>query len=193
MMLFGIYQFYLGQYLNLLLGALCLFLWDLLDCVDGDLATVRNQTSEFGAVLEELLDRTIGKLAGFLGLAIAYGMYRATNDLSILVIFILFLIGDYIFFTLVKMGAKIKRSGGNIEQLIKQSSAYSKGKIIYEIYYWELQVMAVLSVLSKPFRTYLNINIMFWGFVMFAVLSHTFWVYMAYAILRHYVKKPRDA
>ncbi len=69
--------FFLGSHVWLILGAFLVFASHVLDCVDGDLARVKETSSPFGAVLDPICDRVI-ELSLFLGAAV--GLTRQTFE-----------------------------------------------------------------------------------------------------------------
>jgi phosphatidylglycerophosphate synthase len=71
----GVFYFYGGN-LNYFFGALFLFIASLIDCTDGPLARLKNMQSEFGKILEGIVDYLVG-LSVFIGLSIS--LYRESN------------------------------------------------------------------------------------------------------------------
>ena len=96
-LIFGILSgvfYYYGENLNYFFGALFLFIASLIDCTDGPLARLKNMQSEFGKILEGIVDYLVG-LSVFIGLSIS--LYRESNYSKgtlfvIVIVFILIII-----------------------------------------------------------------------------------------------------
>lgn len=96
-LIFGILSgvfYYYGGNLNYFFGALFLFIASLIDCTDGPLARLKNMQSEFGKILEGIVDYLVG-LSVFIGLSIS--LYRESNYSKgtlfvIVIVFILIII-----------------------------------------------------------------------------------------------------
>lgn len=194
------YQFYLGQYFNLILGAICLWFWEVLDHVDGDLATVKNQKTEFGGWLDVLIDRPFGKLAGLLGFAITLGLYRQNQDVGVWIILFFLVFGDYSFSFFLNSG---KASRGQSEREDKERSFSPESedgdvfhgrikklvsKIYYLIFYWELQVIAILAVLNLPINKVFGVNSLYLGLIFFSVSFNLFWIGVVVMQCRNFLK-----
>jgi len=79
-LMFGLlaaFCFSIGSHLWLFLGAFYIFVSHVFDCVDGDLARVKEASSPFGAVLDPICDRII---EFFLFLGASIGLWRQTAD-----------------------------------------------------------------------------------------------------------------
>ncbi len=73
------FLFSFGSSLYLKLGAIALFLYSILDCVDGEIARLKHLESEFG----KLLDSLVGIFKDvFVVLGLCFGLYRQTYDIS---------------------------------------------------------------------------------------------------------------
>lgn len=78
-LIFGVLSgvlYYYGGHLNYFFGALLLFIASVLDCTDGSLARLKNMQSEFGKLLEGIVDYLVG-FSVFIGLSIS--IYRQSN------------------------------------------------------------------------------------------------------------------
>jgi len=179
MMLFILYQFYLQKYINLLVGVVGLFFWDLLDCVDGDLATLRGNVTKFGEFLEIFLERPLGKLAGLFGFAIACGIYHQTKDIKIWIVLFFLMMGDYLTTIFGNFRMKMK-----LEVAVKGEDSGKQGKevfkklakVIREVTYYELQVTAIFALLYYPFGKFFHLNSLYLNLIFFALLKNLLWL-----------------
>ncbi|MBN1263541.1 MAG: CDP-alcohol phosphatidyltransferase family protein [Candidatus Pacebacteria bacterium] len=78
-----------GSYLFNLVASFLFFFFQVLDSVDGQLARLKNLTSDFGALLEQLGDR-LNIMVVFISLT--FGLYRRTQEVGI------FLVGFWLLF-----------------------------------------------------------------------------------------------
>lgn len=81
------YFFYLGEYPYLFYASVILFIWYLLDCVDGQMARAAGTANPFGAWMERISDRPFGTPFSFLGFFIILGIYRHTPSIWVWIVF----------------------------------------------------------------------------------------------------------
>jgi phosphatidylglycerophosphate synthase len=137
-------------------GFLCIFLWDLLDCVDGDLATHKNMKSKFGEFMEEVFDFSVGRLSGPLSFAVmlAYLKIFPEHLLVGLMALVLIIFSDRFFGLTIERKNKIFSLTG--ESLVLNDSMprhYKLGKTLYDVFlYYELQVSALVFLIISVFN-----------------------------------------
>src|SRR5688500_48951 len=86
--------FAVGEYVTLLLAALLILLSYVLDCVDGELARVKNMPSKIGGHLEQMVHWVTN---GVLLLAITFTVYNELETTAVWILGFLAVIGDYTF------------------------------------------------------------------------------------------------
>ncbi|MCX5700302.1 MAG: CDP-alcohol phosphatidyltransferase family protein [Candidatus Omnitrophica bacterium] len=80
--------FYLGGHLYYVVGAIFYLVSYILDCIDGQLARVRNCLTLFGAWLDLTLDRTLMIILGF---ALSFSWHRDMGQSSIFIFMFIFI------------------------------------------------------------------------------------------------------
>ena len=178
--IFMFYQFSIGEFLNLVIGGIGIILWEILDHVDGDLAVVKNMSSQKGHWLESVSDTVFGTVSGFLGLSITIGIYRQIGGWFPWLVFCLVSIGYILFKELLHV--EIPRRKGNS---LKEEFEYKKdnstsGKIAHFFYYWVEMFIIVAVILYIPFNAYLQLNTFFLMMIGFAVMYNSFWIMIIY-------------
>lgn len=84
--------FYLGSYLALVIGALLYHISFIIDCMDGKIARLKGTGTSFGILLDISLDHVRVALCG---VALAFGQFRLTGDVTYLYLLTLFLIAYF--------------------------------------------------------------------------------------------------
>ena len=174
--MFTFYHFSVGEFVNLTIGAIGIILWELLDHVDGDLATVRNMKSQKGVWLEIVSDNVFGTVNGFLGLFITIGIYRQMGGWLPWLIFSLVSIGYQLFKILLHVETPKSKGHSLKEEFedIKDNSIL--GKIAHFFYYWVEMFIIIAVILYVPFMEYFHLNTLFLAMIGFAVLYNVFWI-----------------
>jgi phosphatidylglycerophosphate synthase len=171
------YCFYLGDVVSYLLAALCIFLWDVLDHLDGDLARLRGQTSDYGAFLETYLDRSLGRLAGLPGFAIAASFGGEPQALRVWFAFALLLFGEGMKTTLQEAARGYQsRRGDAWASDFNQPKAGIFYRAARALLYWELQIVGIAAVLFLPFGVITGFNSLYLAILGYAVLNNVYWI-----------------
>ncbi len=194
------YEFALGQYHNLLIGAACVFIWEVLDHVDGDLAVAKNQRTYLGTWLDSAVDRPLGKLSSLFGFVVALGIYRQDQDVRVWMVLFLLAMGNNLFtFFLEHRPGKKKPTGGESaievtdpahqDEVVAPASAPQESSkfsikrvftnIYYSIFYWELEVMVLLAILYYPIHAWFGLNSMYVGLIFFSFGFNILWIGVA--------------
>lgn len=148
-LIFGILSgvfYYYGGNLNYFFGALFLFIASLIDCTDGPLARLKNMQSEFGKILEGIVDYMVG-LSVFIGLSIS--LYRESNyskgTLSVIVIVFILIIVQNIGWDYSRMQFMNIMEKGIFEPVTSFSDFCQKHT---ELRYKERGIIAKISILG---------------------------------------------
>ena len=137
-------------------GCLTLFLWDLLDCVDGDLATYKNMQSKHGQFFEELLDFSVGRVAGPLAFAVMVSyvnLYPKDYLLAIIVLgFLIF--SDRFFGLAIELKNEIfDFTSANLEKKSDLPKPYAMGREFHRLFlYYELALTSCLLLVTAFFE-----------------------------------------
>ena len=178
----GFYFFYQGGTVFLLLAALTILLWELFDCVDGDLATLTNQRSAKGAWLESVGDSIFGTVPGFLGFFVTLGIYREMGNVYPWIVFSLVAIGYFLFKTLLHADVPLSNDRTLKEQFVAQKSS-PLGTAVHMAYYWVEFYLVFAAILYYPIKSLFGVNSLFLVMRVFAIMYNAFWlgiVYMQY-------------
>jgi phosphatidylglycerophosphate synthase len=84
--------FYLGNYLALVIGALLYHISFIIDCMDGKIARMKGTGTSFGILLDISLDHVRVALCG---IALTFGQFRLTDDVTYLYLLPLFLVAYF--------------------------------------------------------------------------------------------------
>lgn len=181
-MLSVLYLFSTGNYTNLIIGAILFEIFEILDHVDGDLARLKNLSSQIGFFMEQVIDSCLGTIYGLFGFCIALGIYNQTKNFSIWFILMAMMLG-------VILTYQFKRTFNFVDKDLEGKGHYIsikntrgvKGKIIVLlriIYIWEPQVIVFCALFYRPAKTYLGLNLLFWGMVFLTLLHQLPWLYI---------------
>ena len=136
-------------------GFFTLFLWDLLDCVDGDLATYKKMKSKYGQFIEEVFDFSIGRFAGPLAFAvtISYINIYPKDWLWVMIVLGFLIFSDRFFSLSIELKNNIfNLTTFRLEKSSKLSIEYAFGRHIHRLFlYYELQLASILLLLSALF------------------------------------------
>jgi len=154
----GIISFSYFDFISYFYGFLVIFIWDLLDCVDGDLAMYKNMQSKFGAYLEGVFDFSLGRLAGPLSFSICIAFISQSPDEFLYVVLAAgFLVFSDRFFHL-SITLKNELSSLSVESRSpdeKLENSYAIGKKIHSIFlYYEFQIASLLFLISSALGLY---------------------------------------
>lgn len=168
-MAFGLYQFILGRYLNLLIGLLCIQLYLIADHVDGDLAVLSGKRTEFGAWFDPTLHLIFGSTT-FLGFSICLGIYNQTHDPAILIIMFFVVSGIFI----LSVGSNI-----NLESkayVIKQKEETKYGRISFFFQDKTYEIISIAIILYYPVKLFLHLDALFLVMLLFATVYQLSWM-----------------
>lgn len=171
--------FVLGDYRSLVLAFFAFQINEVLDHVDGDLARFKNLQSKKGVYLEHLVDVPGSTMYGLFGLAVVLGIYRQTQHVSIIFIFIAICTGFAIktayacAFGLVQKEAGLQHSRhGTYESFAQCETLKQKINIVaINIIIWQNQLILWAALLQKPVEKLWGINSLFWAMVVIAGIT----------------------
>ena len=156
--IFGALLFFYGSYKSFMFGAFFLFLWFVLDHVDGEVARYKNEKSVLGHYLDKMMHSIIHPLVF---LSIGLGLFNRFGNinwifLGIISSFSIFLI-DLV--RLNKLETRLYKHLSNN----KESSTLKKFKLnfLYQ-FQWVLFIMIILTILDL-----LQYFLIFYSFVLF--------------------------
>ncbi|MCD4705179.1 CDP-alcohol phosphatidyltransferase family protein [bacterium] len=174
-MIFCFYQLYLGDYVNLIISAICIFLWEILDCVDGDLATLKNQCSVKGEWLEGVIDTIFGTVFGLLGFFITIFIYKDIGGIYPWIILFFISFGWFMFkffLHLEPLQSQVKP----LNKLLQEKEKTKIGRVVHACYYWTELYAMIAMFLYYPIYYFFNLNSLFLIMIFFAVMYNSFWI-----------------
>ena len=170
--------FIAGDYLSLILAFCAFQINEILDHVDGDLARHKNMQSRKGLFLEYLVDVPGSTVCGLFGLSVTIGIYRNTNDINILYVFIASLTAFALNETFAgAFSLRDNKQGFRQAEYCKYTKTGKSGSVnkeiinvLYAFYMWRNQLILWAALLYYPISKYLHFNPLFWSMVFIAVL-----------------------
>jgi phosphatidylglycerophosphate synthase len=133
-------------------------MWDLLDCVDGDLAMYKNMQSKYGAFLEGVFDFSLGRLAGPLAFSVSIAYFTQAPDHILYVVLATgFLIFSDRFFhlSIAHKNELFGLSSSNRDPDKQLENSYTVGKKIHSVFlYYEFQIASCLLLISSALGMY---------------------------------------
>ena len=172
--------------------AFCAFqINEILDHVDGDLARYKNMKSRKGLFLEYLVDVPGSTLYGFFGLSVVIGIYRNTQNVTIVYVFVAYLIALLLNETFINaFSLRDTRKcfvDAKYSKYIHFDEIHGFAKKLHAIFttlnIWHNQLILWSALLFWPIEHFLGINPLFGSMVLFAALNQFRWirtVYMGY-------------
>lgn len=174
-MVIAFYLFAKSGTVNLILAALCILLWEVFDCVDGDLAFITHQRSEKGAWLENVTDSIFGLVPGFLGFFVTLGIYREMRNIYPWIVFSLLLIGYFLFKHFLHVDVPLV-IGKTIKNEFQDKEKTRLGNIIHACYYWAELYFVFAAILYCPIKKYLGLNSLLIVMILMAIMYNCFWI-----------------
>jgi len=184
----SLYLFAKGDYLSLIFAFVLFQLFELLDHVDGDLATYKKMCSKMGIYLETIIDTIGSKTSNLFGLCVTIGIYRHTNDLKIFSIFIAIVFGRLLWLEF-REPFGWSRKGLN-PNAYREYLQISEGDIIKQrianfivtIFIWQNQFILWAAFLLYPMEKYLHTNPLFWSMALVAILNQLSWIILVFKV-----------
>jgi len=173
--------FLMANQVYFLAGFLLFQIHEILDHVDGMYARLKNQTSEIGALAEELFDTVFSEAPNFLGLSIAYAGYAIAHDHSYLYLYVAMSIGSNI--TLYYKHTFVSPrylERNEFLQILGLPLKTAVTNLLRTLYVWQNQFLLWGALLYFPVRTYLQIDTLFAGLAVCVILNHLSWIRCAY-------------
>lgn len=174
-MLFCFYQFYLGGYVNLIIAAISIFVYELLDHVDGDLATLTNQCSVKGEWLEGVVDGIFGTVFGFLGFFITVAIYNDVGGIYPWIILFFVSAGWYMFKFFLHTETP-QSEDKPLKEMFEEKEKTRLGRIVHAGYYWTELYVVIAILLYYPIYKYFHVNSLYLIMIFFAFMYNSFWI-----------------
>jgi len=173
LMVLVLWWFARGDFGSLVLASVGLIVFEILDHVDGDLACLKNQKSVKGQWYDDVSDRVLGMVGGFMGLAITVGVYRQTHSPYPWLVFGILSCGFYLFqyFLHSEIADPALR-----QEIVQEKDKSRAGKIAHFFYYWVELLILPAVVLYVPFEKWFHLNSMFLLLIGYAVMYNLFWI-----------------
>lgn len=175
----SLFLFAIGNYLHLIIAFVLFQIFELLDHVDGDLATYKDMCSQMGSYLERIVDTFGSKTSNLFGLCVTIGVYRHTSDLRIFYIFVAIVFSRLLWLefreTCGWSGGKGSNPTAYNEYMGISEGDTLKAKIVHfaiTIYIWQNQLILWAALLSYPIEKHLQINPLFWAMIGTVVLNY---------------------
>jgi len=169
-----------GDVSKMIAASLGLFLYNILDCIDGDLATLKNQCSIKGEWLEDISDRIFCTVGGFLGLSLTIGITKQMGGIAPWVVFSFIAIGWHLFKSTLQTPTPGDDQTSLREEFLDKKESSSFGKIAYFLYYWVELLTIPAAILFIPLHALLHINTFFVLMFLYALLYNAFWILIVY-------------
>jgi len=176
LMAFVFVNFIIGLYPNLVCAAIGIIIYEILDCADGDLAVLRNQSSQKGAWLENIIDEILGSVSGFLGLAMTIGIYRQMGNITPWIVYSFVACGWYLFKNFLHLDVPLDGQNTLRNSFLEQKESTLVGKIGHFFYYWVELFIIPAVILYIPIRDIFHINSLFLLMIGYAVMYNLFWI-----------------
>jgi phosphatidylglycerophosphate synthase len=138
------WYFYLGGYVNGLIGAVLLLLSAWLDSTDGEIARLRFQQSPFGGMLDIVADNVV-HFAVFLGIGL--GAYRITGNPVYSYLGVMAVVGSLTCFLLMQSEIFSKRTTGSADTPVDEGESLVD-QIANRDFIYFLFAMAVVNLLE---------------------------------------------
>jgi len=155
---------------------------EILDHVDGDLARFKKIHSHRGLFLEYLIDGLGATMYGFLGLCVTIGIYRQTGDIRIFFVFIAILM-TLVFTKELEIVLRNREERESVQHAkhgiyisVMQGDNFKRKlqNFITIIHLWQNQIILWAALFYYPIQRYFNINPLFLGMVIVALLNLLF-------------------
>jgi phosphatidylglycerophosphate synthase len=176
----GIYKINGQYYLNLIASGIMIFIWEVLDYADGTLARMRKKASNYGAWLEQCIDRVFGASHGLLGFGVAIGIYLESKSVWPLIALFFMLYGWELFIHFVnleKHTQDVKVIDWKIEARNKRESFL--GRLVFNIMRFSEIFIMLGCFIYYPIMIYFKFNILLWVLIAYACLYNLLWIYLA--------------
>ncbi len=172
-----------GTYAYLVLAAGCVIMWDIMDHMDGDLATLKGKSSQFGAWTEMVADAIFGRTDGLLGFAAALGVYRRTGSLLPIYLIIAAMVSSQVFLIsgFIEKTSRTIREDGWKKAMRSDKEQRLPGRLFYFFHYNDCELLALSAVLFLPLHRYLGIDSILIFLGLMAALRTVSWI----AVLRY--------
>lgn len=182
-LILAVFWFYLqGNVMGVIFATIGMTMWDLFDCIDGDLAVYTNRSSRMGELLETLVDFLFGRLAGPLGFILTLSHYLAVGDWRVWILLSVLVWADRSFTLILDAKNRVlkypstemsKDIGEARYSLVKLSSDY--------LLYWEFFMSAIFVAVMYPF---LGIHAYLFPIALYSILYFTYAAGLIVILLR---------
>jgi phosphatidylglycerophosphate synthase len=190
-LILSVFWFYLqGNLQGVIFATIGMTLWDLFDCIDGDLAVYTNRSSKMGEFLETLVDFLFGRLAGPLGFVLTLSHYLVVGDWRVWILLFLMVWMDRSFTLLLDAKNRVlKYPSSEMSQDIGKAR-YSLVKLSSDyLLYWEFFMSALFVAAAYPF---LGIHAYLFPIALYAILYFVYSAGLIVVLFRKVASQPKE-
>ncbi|WP_456457110.1 CDP-alcohol phosphatidyltransferase family protein [Nitratifractor sp.] len=181
----ALFLFAQGTFVSILFGFVLFQTHELLDSVDGMYARLKEHRSKIGVWMEQFFDAIFSDANGLLGLALSYGAYRVTGEMSYFILLILSLSSVHLFEIFLKVfdiskkkeGFEHKEYGNDYLQIVGVGWKTGMKNLYLTVLTWQNQILLFGLLLLIPFYEMFGIDIYLYAMVLFVLLNQPPWIY----------------